>query len=126
MGFNLQFFFLVESDVAYFSFSNEDFLPNGYILLNNFRAEGLSFVCVTRSGTLSILSEDKNVRIRQLHLSVFHLFLCLFSSIFLTPCVFLFSFFLQSLLPFLLLSSFPPSLAPSSSPVTVDRPLCHN
>ena len=46
-----------------FSRESGSTLPNGYILLNDVRAEGLIFICATRSGTVSLLSENETVRI---------------------------------------------------------------
>ena len=38
-------------------------LPTPYIILNDPRSEGLSFTCITRSGILTVTSENSTVSV---------------------------------------------------------------
>ena len=38
-------------------------LPTPYIVLNDPRSEGLTFTCITRSGTLTVTSENTTVSV---------------------------------------------------------------
>jgi hypothetical protein len=48
-----------ERDVVLYDFREDEVLPTLYVLLNHVTREGLGFVCVARTGTVSIFSDNE-------------------------------------------------------------------
>ena len=48
-------------DIFFFDLNRHRLFPSHYVLLNDVRREVLRFGCIARSGTLSIISENKTV-----------------------------------------------------------------
>ena len=53
-----------ERDVVLYDFREDEVLPTLYVLLNHVSREGLEFVCVARTGTVSIFSDNETVSVK--------------------------------------------------------------
>ena len=47
-----------------YDFREGDVLPTPYVLLNDVAREGLEFACVTRTGSVSIFSDNETVSVQ--------------------------------------------------------------
>ena len=47
-----------------YDFREDEVLPTLYVLLNHVTREGLEFVCVARTGTVSIFSDNETVSVK--------------------------------------------------------------